>query len=358
MNFHGGDIHKYKKHVIDFSSNINPLGIPDSFRRMLVQRIEDFTKYPDIEYQEVRDRIAEYLKIGSKGYIIPGNGAVELIYKLVAASAAERVVSLSPTFSEYGRAAKAAGLEFCEMPAFKADFALIDAEMLLGGIKPNSLVIICNPNNPTGTLVTKAVMKDLAAALKEQDCKLVIDEAFMEFTDGYPADSMVDAVEEFENVTVIRAATKFFGMPGIRLGFAVTADKSTSIRTKALMEPWNLNSAAVIAACSVFKDRCYIDRSSLWAKEERKYMFEKLGSFKELKVYPSAANFHLVELKNREMTAEKLKEVLLEDAVLIRTAEGFGGLSEFHFRLAVKDRVSNDILFKVLEKVFIKYKYD
>ncbi len=350
MNFHGGDVYKYSGEIIDFSSNINPLGIPGSFRRLLLERLEDFTKYPDIEYQEVRTRIADYLHIRDTEHIITGNGAVELIYKLTASSGAERVVSLSPTFSEYRRAAQVAGLEFSDIPAFTADFSSIDMELLIKDIKPHSLVIICNPNNPTGTLIGKTVMKELAAALLEQNCQLIIDEAFMEFTDSYPENSMIDALEEFKNTTVIKAATKFFGMPGIRLGYAVTANKEAARSTRELMEPWNLNSAAVIAAHSIFDDQDYIEKSRIWIKSEREYLYEELGSFKGLRVYPSKANFHLVELINSKRTALQLKADMVEKGILIRTAEGFNGLSKFHIRLAVKDRSSNEKLIRVLRE--------
>ena len=350
MNFHGGDVYKYSGRIIDFSSNINPMGVPDSFKRLLSERLEDFTRYPDLEYQEVREHVAAYLQISNTEYIIPGNGAVELIYKLAASSGAERVVSLSPTFSEYRRAANAAGLEFSDIPAFSSDFSTINMEMLLENIRPHSLVIICNPNNPTGTLVGKAAMREFAAALLKLDCRLIIDEAFMEFTDSYPGNSMVDTVEEFMNITVIRAATKFFGMPGIRLGYAVTANIEAAKGAKELMEPWNLNSAAVIAACSIFEDQGYIEKARTWVKSEREYLYEGLGNFKELRVYPSKANFHLVELINMKMTAPQLKADMVKNGILIRTAEGFNGLSEFHFRLAVKDRSSNETLLKLFRE--------
>lgn len=350
MNFHGGDIYKYSEEMIDFSSNINPLGIPDSFRQLLFERLGDFIKYPDIEYREVKAHIAAYLDMQNEEYIIPGNGAVELIYKLVASSGVERVVGLSPTFSEYGRAAKAAGLEYIDVPAFNEDFSAIDLKKLVSGIEPHSLLIICNPNNPTGTLLGKTDMKDLAGVLLEMDCKIIIDEAFMEFTDSYPDNSMVDMTEEFMNITVIRAATKFFGMPGIRLGYAVTANEASVTAVQEIMEPWNVNSAAVIAACSVFQDQDYIERSKSWIKLERRYLYEGLKSFKELEVYPSTANFHLLELKDRKMTAQQLKARMSDNGILIRVAEGFSGLSKFHFRLAVKDRHSNNQLLKVLKE--------
>lgn len=340
MSFHGGDIYNYSEGIIDFSSNINPLGVPDSFRRLLSERLEDFTRYPDVEYREVRKKIAAYLGIGNSEYIVPGNGAVELIYKLTAASGARRVVSLRPTFSEYGRAAKAAGLEYVDM----------ELDSLLTGTKPHDLVILCNPNNPTGKLIRKAEMRELAAAFSGMGCRLIIDEAFMEFTDSYPKDSMIDCLDEFTNLTIIKAATKFFGMPGIRLGYGVTADLEAARAAKAHMEPWNINTAAIIAACCIFEDKEYIEKSRAWIKSERSFLYEKLAEFKELKVWTSEANFHLLELTGGRLTAKQLKSEMVRNGVLIRTADGFNGLSEYHFRLAVKDRKSNELLINALKQ--------
>ncbi len=352
MNFHGGDIYKYKEDILDFSSNINPLGIPESFRRMIIERFEDFTRYPDIEYKEVRKKIASYINILDNRYILPGNGAVELIYKLAASSGKERAAGLRPTFSEYSRGAKTAGMEYYDIPAFKEDYAGIDAEKLLAEIKPRSLVIICNPNNPTGTLIPKNIMKGIAADLMEMDCQLIIDEAFIEFTEDYSDNSMVDLIEKYDNVTVIRAATKFFGMPGIRLGYAVSANKETIRAAKELMEPWNLNTAAVIAALSIFDDRNYIEVSREWIRSERKYLFQELQKISNLKVYPSASNFHLLKIMGNITTAAVLKEDMIKRGILIRTAEGFNGLSEFDFRLAVKDRQSNNKALEALREYF------
>jgi len=354
MNFHGGDVYKYSGEMLDFSSNINPLGIPDSFRKLLAERLWDFTRYPDISYREVRERIAAYAGLTGIEGIIPGNGAVELIYKLVASSGMNSVAALRPTFSEYRRAAETAGLLYYDIPAFMQDHTGFDIELLLDNIEPYTLVIICNPNNPTGTAADRQQLLKLAKALQTLNCKLVIDEAFIEFTDGYPYNSMINELEEHPNVTVIRAATKFFGMPGIRLGYAVTADAAAVLKVRKLMEPWNLNTAAVIAACSVFDDREYIESSKAWIKTEREYLFRALSSFEALAVYPSAANFHLLRLSEGHLNASELKEAMAERGVLIRTAEGFNGLTGFHFRLAVKDRVSNDKLLETMDDILKK----
>lgn len=355
MNYHGGNIYEYESKLLDFSSNINPLGMPESFKCELMKRLGDFEKYPDIKHNEVKESIANYLGINCADNVIPGNGAVELLYKLIASSGCSRAVSLSPTFSEYRRAAAAKGIEFTEVPAFNNGFEAIDIELILESIKPGTLLIICNPNNPTGTLIKKKDMIRLAEELKECDCRLLIDEAFIEFTDEYPGDSMVDVLDSFKNVTVIRAATKFFGMPGIRLGYAVTSDSGIIKAVRSVAEPWNLNAAAVIAASCIFKDENYIKKSRNWISTERKYLYGRLNTVNGLIAYPSSANFHLLKISNDSIDAWKLYDELIKRKLLIRLPEGFNNLNKFYFRLAVKDRLSNDVLLKALFDIMGEY---
>jgi len=283
--------------------------------------------------------------------VIPGNGAVELIYRVIASCGCKRAAALAPTFSEYRRAAEAKGIEFIEIPAFADDYSTVDIESILNSIKPNTLLIICNPNNPTGTLIGKECMVRLAKTLEELNCKLLIDEAFIEFTDNYPLSSMVDMVADFKNLTVIRAATKFFGMPGIRLGCAVASDSATIEGIRALLEPWNVNTAAVIAAECIYRDRDYIEKSRQWIRTERKYMYEELNSIKGFFAYPSSANFHLLKIAREGYDALKLQKELLNRGILIRLPDGFKGLTSCHFRLAVKDRRSNAALIDNLRRI-------
>lgn len=351
MNYHGGNIYGYERKLLDFSSNINPLGMPESFKSELLKRLGDFERYPDIEYSQVRENIADYLGIACTDNIIPGNGAVELVYKLIASSGCSRAASLSPTFSEYRRAAAVKGIEFMELPAFSNDFGAIDIELILKSIKPDTLLIICNPNNPTGTLIKKKDMIRLAVELKERNCRLLIDEAFIEFTDEYPSDSMVDVLDSFKNVMVIRAATKFFGMPGIRLGCAVMSDSDSIKAVRNITEPWNLNTAAVIAASCIFTDEDYISKSRSWIRSERKYLYEKLNKIDGLIAYPSGANFHLLKITDGSIDAWRLYNELIKRNLLIRLPEGFQNITRYHFRLAVKDRYSNDMLLKALSGI-------
>lgn len=351
MNFHGGDVYSCTGQVLDYSSNINPLGVPESFRTALWERMDDFTRYPDIRYRALRAELAGYLGFDAPEMIIPGNGAVEIIFKAIMALDISTMVNLSPTFSEYARAARQKGVPVLDLNAYAEDFSKLNFDLILQSVPAKSLVVLCNPNNPTGTFVEKEGMCGLARELAAKDCWLLIDEAFIEFTDAYPANSMVSELAHHQNVLIIRAATKFFGMPGIRLGFGVTKNRELVRGIEEQLEPWNVNAGAVVAGCTVYRDRAYIDASRRWAKEEREFLFHQLSAIEDLVVYPSKANYHLVKIRREKIDAWQLKELMVEKGFLIRTPDGFHYLSPYHFRLAVKDRLSNERVVAALKEV-------
>lgn len=349
MNFHGGNTYSYKQKLIDFSSNINPLGVPESFKKMLNDNIDEFTKYPDINYAELRKAIADYINIEAIDFIVPGNGAVELLYRAIGKSGKRKLIGLMPTFSEYSRAASFYGMDFISVACFDEAFQAAAIDKIVDKADKDSVVIICNPNNPTGTLIEKAQMQKLAEQLREKDSLLIVDEAFMEFTTDYPKNSMISELHNYQNVMVVKAATKFFGMPGIRLGYAVSKNSLWLSSIRESLEPWNVNTAAVIAGSCIFKDYEYIMKSRAWIEEERVYLYNSLDSVANIKVYKSSANFHLVKLSDKNIDAWKLKHGLLQQGILIRTPEGFEGLNGQYIRLAVKDKASNEMLIKCLE---------
>lgn len=349
MNFHGGDVYKYDKKLLDFSSNINPLGVPTSFYKALQDNINEFTKYPDIQYVQLRQNIADYLGVQSIEAVVPGNGAVELLYKAIQQSGKNRLISLKPTFSEYARAALQQHIEYVPVDAFAEEYTDVDIDKLLAAACQDSAVIICNPNNPTGTLLHKERLLQLAAGLREKGAMLIVDEAFMEFTPEYPEHSMLDQIESFENMIIVKAATKFFGMPGIRLGYAISGNKMLLQGIQESMEPWNINTAAVIAGTVIFKDEEYIADSKTWINSERPFLYTALSKIREIKIFQSAANFHLLKVKSDGMDAARLKELMLQENILIRTPDGFEGLDNTYFRLAVKDRPSNIKLMNALD---------
>ncbi|WP_353893888.1 threonine-phosphate decarboxylase CobD [Proteinivorax hydrogeniformans] len=350
MNLHGGDIYKYKdKNLIDFSSNINPLGVPKSFKCKLKAQIDNFTKYPDIRYQELRATIGEYLDVPCNDIVV-GNGAVEIIYKSVSALDVDQIIIGTPTFSEYKRAADIAQKPCKEVEVFTED-KNVGFENLYNHISHNSLVVLCNPNNPTGTLIDVETISRLAQKLHDKNSWLLLDEAFIEFTAEYPFNSMTSRLNKFNNLIIVRAATKYFGIPGVRLGYGLINNKEMVKRIKEQMEPWSVNTAAAIAGTTIFKDQEYIKKTRKWINDERGFLFKQLKRIDNLTPIPTQANFILI--KSNVLDAWQLQERLLAKNILIRTPEGFTGLSNNDFRVAIKDRNSNKKLVAALKEILM-----
>lgn len=351
MNFHGGNIYDYKNIKYDFSSNINPLGVPESFKNALYNNIDMLSKYPDREYRELIKSLERYL--GMSGFkIILGNGAVEVIHEIISLSEFDRVYTIVPTFSEYKRGAFLSNKEFHGVECYNQDYTGVNIEYLLNEVRENSLVILCNPNNPTGYYINNKEMKEISKGLYKKNCDLLIDEAFIEFTPDYPDSSFLSNLRHCSNVTIIRAITKFFGMPGIRLGYGITGDLELCERVRQSQDPWNINAAAMIAGCTVLGDREYIEKSSRWIEKERTSLYDSLSKIKDLKVIPSTANYHLLKIAKKGMNAYDLRDILINEGMLIRVPTGFYPLTRDYFRLAVLDDKANSALLKALNLIF------
>lgn len=349
-NYHGGDTYSYPQPLLDFSSNINPLGVPASFKKALVEQLDAFAVYPDLACRAVKQSVAAYLGVPAET-VVPGNGAVEVIYQSLQAVGKKRVYGLAPTFSEYGRAAEMQRLPYRDLQVFDATFEKVNLSVLLDQVEAESVLVICNPNNPTGTLIRRADLCELAAELLRRDCALILDEAFIEFTDQAAENTMLPWLESFPNLLVIRAATKFFGMPGIRLGYGITHCQGWTERIAERTLPWQLNTAAVIAAQVVLQDRDYQQASRSWIARERPWFLEQIRQLRDFEAIPSQANFVLVRILRAALDANQLYDQMITKGFLIRKPEGFTGLSNDFFRLAIKDRRANQMLIAALKEV-------
>lgn len=349
MNYHGGDIYDIVNNVIDYSSNINPFGVPISFRESLINGIERFTQYPDIKYLSLKKNIREYLNVNICN-IVAGNGAVDIIYRLVASCGCKNMLIAAPAFSEYRGAANAASINYKEEVCYNFKNDTFDVDKIYKSVNlNNTLVTICNPNNPTGGIIQKDKLIWLCKKLNDINCMLMVDEAFIEFTDNFTEFTMLSEIDKFKNLFIIRAATKFFGMPGIRLGYGMSGNREIIKNMEKFTEPWSINTSAVIASEVIYKDYEYINKSREWIKEERHNMYTAFSSIEGLHVHKSYCNFHLLQIIKENITAEELKQKMITYGFLIRTAEGFEGLDEKFIRLAVKDKANNEKIIKALE---------
>ncbi len=343
---HGGDKLSYKDYydgeLLDFSSNINPLGPPAGLRDYLFENFKEVESYPDIEYRILRDSVADYLG-ASREHIIVGNGAMEIIDNL--AFLGKRVVTTVPAFSEYGIRAGIHKKELLEIAYLDSGLDLQEFERQL---RPGDLVILGNPNNPTGLRLELDQLLRLYKLVGERSCFLLLDEAFFEFA-GDDYDSIeIFSEKNYENIAIIRAATKFFGLPGLRLGYAVlNPDLAEKVRSQQLS--WSVNTFADLAGRYIFKDRAYIEESRAYMEGERQYLLGELRTIDGLKVYNTQANYILLELLNRQ--EDYVFQELLRAGILVRKCSSYRVLSNNHIRIAIRTREENKRLVGELRKL-------
>ena len=340
-DLHGGNIYRFEregKDVLDFSSNINPLGVPQKFINIAKENFDKLTNYPDPYYIELREKIGEHNSV-TKENIIVGNGATEILFLYMRAVKPKKVLLLAPCFVEYERALKSVGaqIEYFELKE-KNNF-YPDIQTLKKKLEGQhyDLFLFCNPNNPTGQLIKFDDVKDLAAICKKQDMKIFIDEAFIEFVENWKEKTA--ALLKNKDVFIMRAFTKFFAIPGLRLGYGISFDEELMNKLQAEKEPWSVNTFANLAGLVMLDDKDYIEKSEKWVAEEKNFLYQELSKNKNLKVYRSECNFLLIKLLTK--TSQEIQTKLLEKNILVRDASNFQFLDESYIRVAVKDREKN-----------------
>ncbi len=341
---HGGDIYgikrRYKKEIIDFSANINPLGLPSHIKKTIYKHFNRILHYPDPKAKDLTQKIAKYWKIDNENILV-GNGSVELIYLIVSVYKPETTLIPTPSFCEYERAAKSINskLQFFKLKERENfGFTAID--------KKSDVLFLCNPNNPTGNLVINHYQRVVKSGHK----LVVIDEAFMDFLPDQKNHTLIWRAINCKKIVVLRTLTKFFALPGLRIGYLV-AHKETIKKLKQHQPPWNTNSLAQLAAGLILNDKKYIKNTYALIERERNFLFKQLVNIKGLKPYPSVANFMLIKIEKTGLTSKILKELLLKKGVYIRDCSNFRNLNDKYIRVAVRSHGENLKLVKALGEV-------
>ncbi|MCX7842879.1 MAG: threonine-phosphate decarboxylase CobD [Clostridia bacterium] len=356
-DIHGGNIYKASQlygintqDILDFSANINPLGIPDSVRKALAEGIDSLVNYPDPECIALRQGIGGYLDIPPENIIV-GNGATEIVFLLYDSLKLRKVLIPAPAFAEYSKAAKASGCEiiYHEMRE-EAGFAL-EIPRLIDDIAADvDAIFICNPNNPTSSLISKSELIYLARQAQMRNTRVIVDEAFIELTCGGNENSIVQAVKEFDNIFIIRAFTKIFAIPGLRLGYGIGSSDIIGAMWER-KQPWSVNNLACALGNVFRQEKEYLHRTSLWLKEEKERLFNELNRLGNLKVFYPQTNFILVKILDEGLTAKSLRDMMARRGILIRDASNFTFLDDRFVRVAVKDRASNEKLIDTFKSV-------
>ncbi|MCM1334635.1 MAG: aminotransferase class I/II-fold pyridoxal phosphate-dependent enzyme [Bacteroides sp.] len=334
---HGGDV--YGGEILyDFSANLNPLGLPEGVKNALKNSIGEWEKYPDPYCRELIKKIAAHERFPAEN-IACGNGAADLIYRIVRAVAPRRAIVPAPAFSEYEKALDESGSEVVLYPlAEEKDFALDEGilDFLGEGV---DLLILCSPNNPTGKTIGGELLKRLCGECLQKKIVFLCDECFLDLADGGERRSVKNYVNA--SVVALKAFTKTYAMAGLRLGYALFGDAALAAKVREIGPFWNVSAPAQVAGIAALDEKEYLKRSVDLIGQERDFLTGALQSF-GFKVYPSEANFILFQ------SDLPLDRLLLKKKILIRSCENFKGLDERFFRVAVRRREENEALIRAI----------
>ena len=342
-NPHGGEVYETPG-LLDFSANINPLGTPPAVKKAVEAALPLLSQYPDPYCRELVAAISDYENI-PKEQILCGNGAAELIFSLCQALRPKKALLLAPSFSEYESALRSVGcrVERWRLPE-EQGFALTEDFLEALDQFDGSLLMLCNPNNPTGQVIERGMMERILSACRRKGIFLFVDECFLDLTEGGEALTLKGALSGQENLLLLKAFTKSYGMAGLRLGYCLSGNSQLLERMGRSVQAWNVSLPAQLAGAAAFKEQAFLNRARAIIHAQRPILaagMERLG----LTVIPSRVNF-LLFYSERE-----LRGPLLERGIQIRSCANYPGLTEGWYRAAVKLPEENQRLLTAMEEI-------
>jgi len=336
--------------ITDFSANINPLGISPLARLAIQENLESLVHYPDRFCTTLRDALALRHRLRPDQILI-GNGSTELIHLIPRAFGFKKILIPIPSFSEYEVAAKLAGCEIDFLYLQEEDGYQIVPSDVIEIIETRhhgiEAIFLCNPNNPTGHLLPKDALLSIIKAAFHEGVLVILDEAFIDYAES---SSLIEETLWSINLIVLRSFTKFYGMPGLRIGYLVASAALTACIHK-IKPAWSVNHLAALAAVAALKDEDYIRKSRQLVEEERLYLTQTLSALPGLTVFPSFANYLLLKLSEGQPDAAALEKSFGHSKILIRNCASFRGLSDRYIRIAVRSHSENQTFVGLLEEM-------
>ena len=369
---HGGNLRRAQElyglaSFIDLSANINPFGPPPGVWESLQQGMVDIVNYPDPESQALRKTLSNHLGISTESIMV-GNGAGDLIFTIVQALKPKKVAIPIPTFSEYERAARSVGAEVSYIPLGPEGWANYNQsdgksenssdesgvdQLWREFLKGCDLLFLCSPHNPTGSLLDKDMFERILRLTKELGCRILFDESFLDFLPDPLRQSTRTYIETNEHLIVLYSLTKFYSLPGLRLG-TVFAHKSLLARFDQYRDPWSVNVLAQHAGITALADLKFPDDVREKLRESRSLFYQEftLCSFSNLRLWPTTVNFALIEVLNH--TSVELIQHLGRLGILVRDCANFTGLPGDFIRVAIKDIFVMQRLIEGLKTYYFK----
>lgn len=356
--FHGSDIEQIEQYynipketIVKFGANVNPLGLSESIKNRLAEHLDIITRYPDRDYKDLRKVIADYCNV-SMDYVVTGNGSTELISLLISQRNARHALVIGPTYSEYERELSLTGGKISNfyLPEEK-DFHLDMTSLSEALAKDVDFLILCNPNNPTSSALTKDELKDILYECKKRGIFVMIDETYVEFAPSVEEITAMPLVSSFDNLMVIRGVSKFFAAPGLRLGYGVTSNQEFLLTLKKHQNPWSLNSIGAYAGEWMLQDTDYIKKTRDLILSERDRCLKALQGFRYAKVYPTYANFILIKILKEDLTSFDVFEAAIKQGMMIRDCSSFEGLPGEYIRFCIMNPEDNSRLLACLSEL-------
>lgn len=343
---HGGDwlsfALEYGKLPLDFSTNVSPLGTPKGVQDALALAGQVADRYPDPLCRGLCKNFAEVEGLEPE-QVFCGNGAAELIYRTVLAFRPRRALVLAPTFSEYEAALDLVGCETLRYPLQEAHGFVVQEDILQAITDETQMVFLCEPNNPTGRTTPRQLLLRIAQRCQAVGAVLVVDECFNPFLDNTDAHSLRDILDEFSNLLLLKAFTKFFAMAGVRLGYVLGQPVLLEKLEKA-GPPWSVSSLAQAAGVAALKEGDYMDTLRRLIREQRPLLRQGLESLR-LAVVPGEANYLLFH------APKPLYVPLRQRGILLRDCGNYHNLEGNWYRAAVRTGLENQALLRALEEV-------
>lgn len=355
---HGGDLEEIsrlygipKEKITNFGGNVNPLGLPEEVKSAIKDNLSVICNYPDVSYIKLKEAIALYTGAEAESILV-GNGSTELISTYIKTLSPKESIIISPAYSEYQRELEMAGSSITLFPLKEKDGFALDLRALKELVTDETgLVVLCNPNNPTGSFVTEKRLRELLTCLKEHGAYLMVDETYIEFADDVKEVSAMPLTREFENLFIIRGTSKFFACPGLRLGYSACSDAGLREKAAAFKDPWSVNSYAELAGCVMFTAEDFIKRTRNLIISERKKIRAELEGLKSIRLYDTQSNFFLFKLLRDDITAADVFKRLLSKGLLVRDCSSFPYLDGHYIRFCIQMPDENDMLLKELKEI-------
>lgn len=354
-HFHGSDLEKieqvygiHKEDIISFSANVNPLGVSFRLKETLTEHIDAITSYPDREYISLRTCIANYVHSDISNIVV-GNGSTELIALFIQITHPRKALIVGPTYSEYEREVAMGGgrshyFSLTEASEFKLDASALTEELS----HDVDLLILCNPNNPTSSVIKREQMREILDYCKRKSITVLVDETYVEFAEDPDEVTAIPLTGYYNNIIILRGISKFFAAPGLRLGYAVCGNHDLLQKIRQKQNPWTINSLAAIAGEIMFTDEEYIRRTRKLISTERTRVCQALEANPDYKAFHAHGNFVLVKILNKHFTSGDVFDAAIRQHLMIRDCSTFPFLNNKYIRLCFMLPEQNDALLDVL----------